>query len=99
MGVLEASIIIGATLAAGASVYSAEKGAASATKGRRLQEQAQRQSLAMAAQQTRQAEAQFAKANQKKPDMTAIMAQATKGAAQGAASTNLTQGKTTMLGE
>jgi hypothetical protein len=99
MGVLEASIIIGSTLAAGASVYSAEKQSASAAKGRRLQEQAQRQSLAMAAQQSRQAEAQYAMANRKKPDMTAIMAQATKGASQGAASTNLTQGKTTMLGE
>ena len=99
MGVATA-IIIGSALAAGASVYSAEKQASGQRKALRAQEDAQRQSLAKQAQAERQSETQFAIANKRKPDMTAIMASSNRGAAQGAASTNLTaQKSTTMLGE
>jgi len=91
---------VGAALGAGATVYSAERQASGQKKALNAQEAAQRASLAQANKQARQSEEQFASANKKTPDMSAIMASAASGSRGGAASTNLTGTKTTtMLGE
>ena len=89
-----------AALGAGATVYSAERQAKGQKKDLEAQESAQREALSKANQEQRKADQAFAAANKKKPDMAAIMASSSRGASQGAASTNLTGTKTsTMLGE
>lgn len=102
IGTTTAAVIagVGAALGAGATVYSAERQASGQRKALRAQEEAQRAALAQANKQARQSEEQFASANKKTPDMSAIMASAATGSRGGAASTNLTGTKTTtLLGE
>lgn len=88
MGVTGA-IIAGAVLGAGASVYGAEKSASGQKKAMRAQEQAQQQAIGEAVSQKRSSEEQMRKANQKTPDISAIMADAMNRSSQGAAGTRL----------
>jgi len=86
---IETAIIIGGLLGAGASVYGAEKSAAGQRKALRVQEQAQKQAIGEAVSQKRASEEAMAKANQKTPDISAIMADAMNRSSQGAAGTRL----------
>jgi uncharacterized protein HemX len=108
MGVTGA-IIIGAALGAGASVYSGEKAAQGQKKALRAQEQAQRQAIGDAVSQRRASEEQMRKANQKTPDINAIMADAMSRSSSGVSGTRLSGsglgqqslglGRTRLLGE
>ena len=86
---IETAIIIGGLLGAGASVYGAEKSASGQKKAMRAQEQAQKQAVGEAVSQRRASEEQMRKANQKTPDISAIMADAMNRSSQGAAGTRL----------
>lgn len=88
MGV-ETAIIIGGLLGAGASVYGAERSAAGQKKALRAQEQAQKQAVGEAVSQKRASEEAMAKANQKTPDISAIMADAMNRSSAGGAGTRL----------
>lgn len=64
-----------AVLATSASVYSSEAAKASATKGRRMQKNAQEQAAAAALKQERQGQEQIKRASQEKPDVLALLAE------------------------
>lgn len=83
------AIIIGSLIGAGTSIYGSEKSAAGQRKALRAQEQAQKQAVGEAVSQKRASEEAMAKANQKTPDISAIMADAMSRSSQGAAGTRL----------
>lgn len=82
-------IIVGAIIGAGASIYSSEKQASGQRKAMRAQEQAQKQAIGDAVSQRRASEEQMRKANQKTPDVSAIMADAMSRSSSGASGTRL----------
>lgn len=103
------AILIGSLLAGGTAIYGSEKQAAGQKKAMRAQEQAQRQAIGDAVSQRRSSEEQMRKANQKTPDINAIMADAMSRSSTGASSTRLSGsglgqqslglGRTRLLGE
>lgn len=103
------AIIISALAGAGASIYGSEQQAKGQKKSLRAQEQAQRQAVGEAVSQRRSSEEQMRKANQKTPDVSAIMADAMSRSSTGAAGTRLSGsglgqqslglGRTRLLGE
>lgn len=88
MGV-SGAIIASALIGAGATVYSSEKAASGQKKAMRAQEQAQKQAIGEAVSQRRSSEEQMRKANQKTPDVSAIMADAMSRSSSGIAGTRL----------
>lgn len=83
------AIIIGSLIGAGTSIYGSERSASGQKKAMRAQEQAQKQAVGEAVSQRRASEEQMRKANQKTPDISAIMADAMNRSSQGAAGTRL----------
>lgn len=83
MCTLPAAILGAAIIGGGASAYSASKAA-------KAQKQANQTNESIAAQQAQQAEQQFNKANQKQPDIAALMKNNTNSMRQGIGATFLT---------
>lgn len=104
-----AAIALGAG-AFGSSIYQGEQGRKAQKRSLREQTQAQQMAESRAISQQRRSEQEMAKANAKKPDISAIMSAAQEASKAGGASTMLTGprgvdpntlqlGKTTLLGE
>jgi transcription initiation factor TFIID subunit TAF12 len=104
-----AAIALGAG-AMGGSIYSGEQGKKQQKQSLRMQQQQQREAEARATSQQRRSEQEMARANAKKPDISAIMQAAQESSRAGAASTMLTGprgvdpnalqlGRTSLLGE
>lgn len=103
------AILIGSLLGGAATVYGSEKQASGQRKALRAQEQAQKQAIGDAVSQRRASEEQMRKANQKTPDINAIMADAMSRSSSGVSGTRLSGsglgqqslglGRTRLLGE
>lgn len=104
-----AAIALGAG-AMGGSIYQGEQGKKQQKQSLRMQEQQMREAEARATSQQRRSEQEMARANAKKPDISAIMQAAQEASKAGAAGTMLTGprgvdpnalqlGRTSLLGE
>lgn len=89
------TIALGALAAAGigGSIYSGQQQAKAQRKSLRAQEEAQRQAEALAISEKRKADADFARANQKAPDVGSLLSTAKEAATIGTAQTMLTGAK------
>lgn len=107
LSLLAAAVTVGTV---GAGVAQQEKSAKQQKKALKLQEQEIKRAEARATSQQRRSEQEMARANAKKPDVSAIMAAAQEASRTGAASTMLTGpqgvdpnalqlGRTSLLGE
>lgn len=111
---VSAAILIGAGIAGagtiGSSIYSGEQGKKQQKESLRMQQQQMREAESRATSQQRRGEQEMARANAKKPDISAIMQAAQEASKAGAAGTMLTGprgvdpnalqlGRTSLLGE
>lgn len=96
-----AAIIVSAVLGAGAAVYTGEQGRRAASKGRRLQEAAQRTSLLAALRDEKLASQAENRLNRRRPDVASLLFDAKTRSQMGPASTVLAGrggGHNTLLG-
>lgn len=83
------ALLIGSLVGGATSIYGAERQASGQRKALRAQEQAQKQAIGDAVSKRRSGEEAMRKANQKTPDIGAIMADAMSRSSSGVAGTKL----------